>query len=103
MVTGRGAGVVDEVLRRRGRSRQVALRIPYFLAAPAIIAATNLVLTIPRAPAQVFAARWPLRVVPPPIPLPSGTVHMWWHERFDNDPAHQWLREQVVAAARADR
>jgi DNA-binding transcriptional LysR family regulator len=39
-------------------------------------------------------------VVVRPLPLAIGplTVDMVWLARRDNDPAHQWLREQVQRA-----
>jgi hypothetical protein len=33
-----------------------------------------------------------------PRELPPVEHSMWWHPRFDRDPAHQWLREQVRAS-----
>lgn len=30
---------------------------------------------------------------------PRFNVMMSWHERRQNDPAHQWLRETIVASA----
>jgi DNA-binding transcriptional LysR family regulator len=69
--------------------------LPYMLALPAVVRSTNLVATVPR------------RLLAPPIDL-EGTVTleapqqfprvahaMWWHPRFDRDPAHLWLRAQV--------
>jgi DNA-binding transcriptional LysR family regulator len=35
-----------------------------------------------------------------PLALPPVHVEMLWHLRHDADPAHRWLREQVLAAAR---
>ena len=42
-----------------------------------------------------FAALVPLQVLEPPIPLPTYPEEAYWHERFDSDPAHRWLREIV--------
>jgi len=39
-------------------------------------------------------------VLEPPIPLPTYPEEAYWHERFDADPAHRWLRTLVQAAAR---
>lgn len=101
-VTGRGPGLVDQALARVQRSRWVMLRIPYFLAAPAILLNTDMLLTIPRAAAERFAAEFPLRVLPPPVTLPTGTLSVGWHERFDRDPAGRWLRELLVEASGVD-
>lgn len=96
---GSGPSFVDEALAREGLSRRIALRIPFFLAAPTIIARSDLVLTAPRRVAREFAKTLPLRVLPPPIPVASFTVHLIWHERDDADPVHAWLRKAIVRAA----
>lgn len=94
---GDGKGVVDRVLAGMGLARRVVLRIRYFLAAPLVVARSDLVVTAPRALAGGFVGMAPLRVFPPPIELPRFTTHMVWHERAEADPAHRWLREAVVA------
>jgi hypothetical protein len=39
-------------------------------------------------------------VLPPPIALPTYPEEAYWHERFDADPAHRWLRELVAGTMR---
>ncbi len=95
-VTGRGGGVVDSALARLGRSRVIALRVPYFLAAPPILASTDFLLTLPSEPARYFAGKFPLRVYDAPLPLPRGRVEMIWHQRYDRNPALVWLRQRVI-------
>jgi DNA-binding transcriptional LysR family regulator len=92
VVTGHGPGLVDVALAQQGRQRRVALRIPYFLAAPVVLMGSDLLLTVPRDAAERFAERFALRVDDPPLPLPTGMVSMLWHERFARDPALVWLR-----------
>lgn len=95
---GYGPGVVDVALERRGLARRVAMRVPHFLVAPAIIARTDLVLTLPR---RVLAARdRRLRVSKPPIRLSGFAVQVVWHRRSDGDAGATWLREQIIACAR---
>jgi DNA-binding transcriptional LysR family regulator len=89
---------VDRHLDGIGRSRRVALRIGYFLAAPQIIAQSDLVLTMPARPAAALSHGLALR--PLPLPVRGGPVSMVWHERFKDDPASRWLRAELLAAAR---
>jgi DNA-binding transcriptional LysR family regulator len=96
---GEGAGVVDTALAQQGRSRRIALRLPYFLTAPLAVVRTDHVLTAPRRLVETFTGAWPLQVLPPPVALRSFDVLQVWHERFDDDPAHRWLRAQVLQAA----
>jgi DNA-binding transcriptional LysR family regulator len=98
--SGAGPGIVDELLAELGRTRRIALRIPHYASALAIVAQSDLVLTGPAA--LVSLARADLNVValPVPIQLPQPSINLVWHERFGNDPGHRWLRELTAEVAR---
>ena len=96
--TGSGLGVVDRALAELGRSRRVAVRIRSFIAAPLVVSRSDLVLTGPRAQLRALAALAPLRLLEPPLALPTFQVRSYWHERSQEDPAHRWLRGAVVRA-----
>jgi DNA-binding transcriptional LysR family regulator len=49
--------------------------------------------------ARASASRLPLRVLAPPVPMPVLRVCMQWHDYQTTDPAHRWLREQLLAVA----
>jgi DNA-binding transcriptional LysR family regulator len=100
-ITGEGGGIVDTALAAKRLSRRVALRIPSFLAAPLVVARSDLVVTMPRRTALEFASLAPLVLVEPPIRLPGFDVSQLWHERQHAEPRHAWLR-RVVQAATAD-
>ena len=87
---------IDEALAKRGRSRRVAVRVRYFMAAPLVIARSDLLLTAPAMLIDYFSKLVPLKVFRPPIALPSYAEEAYWHERYDGDPAHRWLRELLV-------
>lgn len=93
---GTPGGIVDDVLARHGKRRRVAIGIPHFLLAPHIIANSDLVVTLGVRVAEVFAKLLPVRILPPPVPIPGFKVHMTWHDRHDHDPAQRWLRDQLV-------
>lgn len=94
--SGSGLSPVDEILRQRGLSRRVALRIPHFLAAPLVVAQTELVLTLPARVAEMMASRFPLQISPPPLPLRPFVISLVWHQRSQQDPAQIWLRDQFT-------
>lgn len=100
LISPRGSGptLVDDALAKKGLTRRIALRVPFFLAAPHLIASSDLVLTAPRRIAELFARTLPLRIFPPPLPLAGFSVHLAWHERDDADPAHMWLRRAIARA-----
>ena len=96
---GYGPGVVDHLLAERGLSRRVAMRVPHFLVAPAIVAQTDLVLTLPRRLLRIMAGISNLLVTKPPLAIPPFDVQLVWHRRAADDPGSLWLRDQIVACA----
>jgi len=91
---------VDQALTKLGRKRHVAARVRYFMAAPLIVARSDLLLTGPSMLIRYFAELVPLQVLRPPIDLPTYPEEAYWHQRFDKDPAHMWLRDLVKKTAR---
>ncbi len=100
-LTGEGGGLVDRVLEQHGLRRRVALRIPHFYSALAIVAKSDLVLTAPSALAHVAPAELPVVALAPPVRLPRHSINLVWQERFSSDPGHTWLRGVVAEVARA--
>jgi DNA-binding transcriptional LysR family regulator len=90
----------DEALAKLGKQRRVVLRVRYFMAAPLIVARTDLLISAPAMLIRYFAELTPLQVLPPPIPLPTYPEEMYWHDRFETDPAHRWLRAHIKGVAR---
>lgn len=95
---GTRVGVVDQVLARDGRTRRVAVTVPSFVSAPLLVSQTDLVLTCPTSVGLAAAKIVPLRVFPPPLPLPAIPTFLFWHVRVQHDPAHRWVREFVVSS-----
>lgn len=94
-VLGEGQGAMDELLRQRGLARRVALRLPHFYAAMAVVAETDLLVTLPRAIALRHAAALRLVAVEPPLAPPPFTTTVIWPEALDADPGITWLRNLV--------
>jgi DNA-binding transcriptional LysR family regulator len=95
-----GPGVVDAELAKHGLTRTIGLRTSHFLMVPPVVAATDFVAALSWRVAKPAAAHLPLRVLPPPLALPSGSVGQVWHERTHGSPAHAWLRGLIRAVAR---
>jgi LysR family nod box-dependent transcriptional activator len=49
--------------------------------------------------AEVFAGPLGLKLLPPPIKLPKGTIGQVWHDQQASDPALRWLRELIAEVA----
>jgi DNA-binding transcriptional LysR family regulator len=93
---GEGPGFVDELLARQGLRRKVALRVPSFFSALAIVERSDLILTAPSALARMIGAGSRVLCMRPPLALPEHAVQMIWHERFSSDPGHAFLRQLLL-------
>ncbi len=100
---GRPGGVVDTLLRERGLERRVARSVPSFHVAPQLVAHSDYALTVSARIAKRHADVLDLVIRKPPLELPRFLVCVAWHSRHDRDPAHTWLREQIVALVGAGR
>jgi len=98
--TGTRAGLIDEWLAERGLARRIALIVPHFLSAPFIVAKTDMILSLPERIAIEFIGLAPLKTVAIPIELPAYDLVMVWHPLHDLDPAHRWLRDQIIEVCR---
>jgi DNA-binding transcriptional LysR family regulator len=91
---------IDQALAKMGKKRHVAASVRYFMAAPLVVARSDLLLTGPSMLIRYFAELVPLQVLPPPIDLPTYPEEAYWHARFDGDEGHAWLRALVKRTAR---
>jgi DNA-binding transcriptional LysR family regulator len=99
----RRGGLVDRALKKKGLSRRVQVIVPHFVAAPFVVAQTDLIATLPRGVALPFARMLDLRVFPPPLKFQGGPWFLVWHGRTLHDPAQMWLREQIMEVSRGLR
>jgi DNA-binding transcriptional LysR family regulator len=89
---GTGHGIVEAMFERAGLAPEMIVRLPHFLAAPTVVAATDLVATVPSKMGEHYARILPLRLLPHPLRIPVFQVNQYWHRRYHKDPANQWLR-----------
>lgn len=95
---GRLTDPVDALLESRGLTRRVLASVGATAAAAHIVAGSDAVLTAPELACRPLVDTFGLVAVPPPIDLPAAPIVCAWHQRFDSDPAHSWLRGLVRAA-----
>lgn len=79
--------------------RRIDIVTPSFNSVPSFIVGTRRIAIMHASHAHWWAQRLPLKVVPNPLPLAPLGIHIQWNARYDNDAAHQWLRERVRAVA----
>jgi DNA-binding transcriptional LysR family regulator len=88
---------IDRALAAIGKRRHVTLRVPYYLLAPHILEHTDYVATLSASGADILAKMALLRVVDPPIELPSYKFSQIWPNGRNDDRAHTWLRERIAS------
>jgi DNA-binding transcriptional LysR family regulator len=88
--------IVEQTLTRHGLGETVKLRVPEFMVLPLVIANSDLLVIMPSRLAQAFAQLVPIKVLRAPVPLPPYDIRAYWHERYHNDPAINWLRRSFV-------
>lgn len=91
-------GKGDQILEEQQQSRQVIWSTSHFMAVPFLLANSDCVALLPNRMAQQCAKTMNLKLLPPPIPIEGFTISMVWHQRNTNNPAHQWLRQQIIDA-----
>ena len=89
-------GFVDDALDELGLHRTVVLTTPRFLTVPHLVAQSPVIVTMGARLARRFAADLGLSLSPPPVKVKDVTVSLLWHASYDHDPAHVWLRDQLV-------
>ena len=88
---------LDDYLARRNLRRQVVVTLPHWLAAPAVVAQTDLVTVVSARMVHELDRRLTT------LPLPFGPQRfMWmlyWHRRHEANPGHRWLRGLIQRVA----
>lgn len=98
---GRLSDPVDEALRAAGVQRTVVASAPTSTAALHIVHGSDLLVVVPAVMCRPTLGALGLAVLPLPLDLPPVEVVLAWHQRYDGDAAHTWLRAQVGTAIRA--
>ena len=94
------SGVALE-LERIGRSPTVAVSVPTLMAMGAVAGSSDLIATTSVFVGNVLAEHYGVAIHPMPFPFPQLAIYQMWHERYDDDSAHRWLRDTIRALAYA--
>jgi DNA-binding transcriptional LysR family regulator len=92
---GTGHGKVDELIRRAGIERSVALTIPHFVSVGHLLRRTDMVTTVTERLAESLVEPFDLTFRPHPVDLPEVAINVFWHAKVHRSPAHQWMRGVV--------
>lgn len=97
---GAGHDFVTSYLAQAGLVRQIAITVPTFFAAAAVIAHSDYLGGLPARVAKALSKSFELKVLSGPIPPLTFEMYLHWHSRTASDPAAALLREAITAAAR---
>lgn len=92
-------GFVDEVLAQSGHKRRIALTVPNFMLALAVLAESDLVCALPARFAAAHAARYGLVLAEAPIPLGRFRLNLVVPEVAMMDAGVAWFVAQLTAHA----
>jgi DNA-binding transcriptional LysR family regulator len=93
---GTGHDLVEQTLDKLRVQRKVALSLPTLPGVGNLLANTDLVATVPERIAQMLVRIAKVKSMTAPFRFPTFSIKQHWHERFQQDPANQWLRSMVA-------
>lgn len=96
--SGRARGLVDDALLSLNRERRILLTVNQFFTAGKVVAASDLLMVLPRHLIAATGMSNALVAKELPFAMPDVHIDMLWHERDARSPGHRWLREQLVNA-----
>ncbi|WP_405057809.1 LysR family transcriptional regulator [Kribbella sp. NBC_01505] len=94
---GRLVDPIDDVLAEAGLRREVVVASPTVAAALQLVRLSDLVVTLPDV---TNLLDFGLSKLPLPLDVPAIPIRLSWHQRYDGDPGHAWLRERARAVLR---
>jgi DNA-binding transcriptional LysR family regulator len=99
MVPGRNLrDPAGEAYRRANVRREIAITVPTFAAAAAVVAATDLVATVPLSFAKLYGSRLGFEIVRGAAPVYRVQLVLSWHDRTHSDPASIAFRAAIKEA-----
>lgn len=84
--------IAENALEQVIPTRRVAARVPGFATAALLAKHIDAIVTLPKPIAMIMACELNLATFEPPVKLPHTEVYQYWHERYDRDLGHEWLR-----------
>jgi DNA-binding transcriptional LysR family regulator len=88
---------LDALCERHGKTRRVALQLAHSSGLDRIVSSGDLIACVPNSLAQALAGRNGVRAVALPFNIAAADIAEFWHERYQRDEGHQWLRARIHA------
>ncbi len=97
--SGNAVSLVDLALAELGFERRVAVGISHVLLTNLLLPGSDLIASLPQRNAAFFASERGLAVRDLPFEVPEFETHMAWHQRYEDDPGHRWMRNLIKQVA----
>lgn len=91
---------LNEAFAKCNHHPRIAFMVQDFVVVPQMIAATDLVATVPERFARRVTDKFSLQMLKPPFNLPDICISAYWHERTHTMPVHQWFRKMLADVSR---
>lgn len=92
---GTGHAIVDQSIERLCIERNIGLTVPHFVAVGHILSNSSMIATVPERYAMACVKPFGLRYVTHPLSLPEININVFWHAKFNKEPANKWLRSLI--------
>ena len=87
-------GGVDDLLTSRGLRRRVEIYVPNFSSVATYIRGTDMLATLPSL--MEFTEMRDFASVSLPFKFSAGKMNMIWHQSYQEDEQHKWLRKEMI-------
>ncbi|MFI5957379.1 LysR family transcriptional regulator [Cryptosporangium sp. NPDC051539] len=95
---GRLTGAIDDVLAAEGLRRHVSAAVATGTMALHVASQSDMLVTTTELVSRALVEAFGMISRPLPASIPAAPINCTWHQRYDSDLAHAWLRDQVRAA-----
>ena len=92
---------IESALQALGLERKRQITLPHWRVANDLIPGSDLILTV--ASRNMTPLNPTLTIFEPPLTIKPFSFCQLWHIRRDADPAHLWLRQQILEIADASK
>lgn len=93
---GKRVGPIDHALAEIGLNRGHITTVTSFIVAAHLVAATDLVGSLPNSIVALMSRTLPITAMDVPVSVPTFDISLIWHQRDEHDVAHHWLRQQIL-------
>ncbi|MBV7482180.1 LysR family transcriptional regulator [Bordetella sp. BOR01] len=96
----RGVSHIEEkFFRSSGITRRVEVTVTSFNSIPHFVVGSHRIAMMHKRLATLYGQAMPLKLLLPPVKMPTINQSLQWHAYRENDPGGAWLRRQLLECA----